>query len=228
MIREFQYTFQDLKITPKDFAGLPGFNNDNVLSHFPELIEIALKEAPNLCEIRAGFKYFDHFVINLTHQNIIIDNQTFSPGEIIATQLKNASSVAVFLCTAGANISNYSKLLAENGNHLLSYIFDLTGNLITEKVLDKLIIDFEKEVKLSGLKISDFYSPGFCNWNITEQLKLFSLLPENFCGISLSESMLMNPIKSVSGIFGVGKTLTRNNYRCNWCSDMNCLYRRKK
>ena len=228
MIREFQYTFHGLEITPTDYAELTDFNQDDTLNPFSELIETVLKEAPVLCEIRAGFKYFDPIEINSKYQNITIDNQTLSPGKIIFTQLKSTQSLAIFVCTAGAKISNRSKLLAENGNHLLSYFFDVTGNLITEKVQNKLKDDFEKEVNLSGFKISDSYSPGFCNWNIIEQLKLFSLLPQNFCGISLSESMLMHPIKSVSGIFGVGKTMTRNGYRCNWCNDMNCLYRKTK
>jgi hypothetical protein len=40
---------------------------------------------------------------------------------------------------------------------------------------------------------------------VAEQHKLFSLLPPGICGITLSDSALMHPIKSVSGITGIGK-----------------------
>jgi hypothetical protein len=79
-----------------------------------------------------------------------------------------------------------------------------------------------------GLHITNRYSPGYCDWDIREQKKLFELLPENFCGISLLDSMLMKPIKSISGFIGIGSNVTFNRYTCNYCKDRNCLYRNKR
>lgn len=228
MIREFQYTFSDLQLVPRDIAELIGFNSDSVPDPFPGLIEVALKESPDLFQIRAGFKHFDSVEIDIQQQKITIDNQIFSPGKIIFTQLKKATSVAIFLCTAGEEISNHSKQLALEGDQLLSYVFDVIGSLAAEKTLEKLKAEMEKELINTGMKISDPHSPGYCNWNISEQQNLFSLLPDNFCGITLSSSFLMNPIKSVSGFWGIGKTMKQSGYQCYRCGDANCLYGRIK
>ncbi len=195
MIREFQYTFHDLEIVQEDIIELLGFNQTNVPEPFPEMIDKALKEAAEICEIKFGFNYFNHFEIDPVKQEITVDHLIFSPGKNVIAELKNASSIALFVGTAGENISLHSMRLAENGDQLLSYIFDIIGSLAADITQEKVNHELEKEVSKSGLKTSNSYSPGHRDWNISDQLKLFSLLPDNFCGVTLSESLLMNPYK---------------------------------
>jgi cobalamin-dependent methionine synthase I len=80
----------------------------------------------------------------------------------------------------------------------------------------------------SGYKITNRYSPGFCGWQTSEQFKIFKLFPANFCGVTLTESAVMNPIKSVSGLFGVGQHVEYHEYHCELCDAVNCIYRDKK
>jgi hypothetical protein len=63
---------------------------------------------------------------------------------------------------------------------------------------------------------------------MAEQNKLFSFLPEGFCGVTLSESALMIPLKSISGVIGIGKEVMFNQYSCSDCNDANCIYRKIK
>jgi cobalamin-dependent methionine synthase I len=60
---------------------------------------------------------------------------------------------------------------------------------------------------------------------VSEQQKLFSFFPENFAGISLSDSSLMNPIKSVSGIAGIGTAVKYLGYACDDCTQADCVFR---
>jgi hypothetical protein len=78
---------------------------------------------------------------------------------------------------------------------------------------------------VSGMKITNRYSPGYCSWNVSEQKKLFSLLPEGCCGITLSASSLMSPIKSISGIIGMGRSVEFKEYVCEICSMKDCIFR---
>ena len=78
-----------------------------------------------------------------------------------------------------------------------------------------------------GLNITNRYSPGYCGWDVSEQQKLFFLLPENCCGIRLTDSSLMLPIKSVSGVIGVGKTVRKTAYKCAVCDKEDCYLRRR-
>ena len=190
-----------------------------------------MDEAPKLCNIRGGYKIFDSLTVSQTEQKLQIGNTTFNPAKIVTGQLKEASSGAIFLCTAGHSISNISKQLLAGEDPILGYVYDVLGSVTVEKATDKIQNNLHEEVKKSGLDISDRYSPGYCDWSVEEQKKLFAIMPDNFCGITLSESSLMQPIKSVSGIIGIGEELKQKGYQCKWCSDPDCIYgkiRRKK
>jgi hypothetical protein len=88
--------------------------------------------------------------------------------------------------------------------------------------------ELEKTMISCGKKITNRYSPGYCGWDVAEQHKLFRLVPGNFCGIRLTESALMDPIKSISGIIGIGENVKFNKYTCNLCDFKNCRYRNSR
>jgi len=231
MEREFTFDFEELGIEPADLGELMGFGPGEIPEPFPELIEAGLKTAPGLCHLRGGYIIFSPVVFNPEQLTIGIGNTFFKTGKVVYTQLKKATSAALFACTAGAGISGLSKKLMAEGDMLAGYVFDVLGSVAVEKAINKIEAELKKEVSASGSGISTRFSPGYCEWDVAGQQQLFSQLPENFCGISLSESSLMSPIKSVSGIIGIGKGMEQKGYQCNWCNDLNCIYgriRRKK
>jgi hypothetical protein len=231
MIKEFRYTFDELRIVKNDITELLGFNDSDLPEPFPELIDSALKIAPSLCDIKGGYKIFNHEEISIDSEFIRIANQIFNPSKIVKTQFKNADSLALFISTAGIEITEHSKKISETGDPISGYIFDVLGSVTVEKAADKMLQSLETEIQKSGLKISDSFSPGYCEWSVAEQQKLFSLLPENFCGVSLSASSLMWPIKSVSGMVAIGSDMEHKGYQCYWCTDKDCVYgkiKRKK
>lgn len=231
MIREFHFQFDELNIVPSDLTELLGFEDGIVPEPFPEIIQQAISDASQLCTIKGGYKIFDSICIDLQNETISIENQSFSPTKIVTTQLKGSTSAALFICTAGDGITKHANKTILEGDPMLGYIFDVIGSVCVEKAIDKIQAELAKEQKQKNLNISDRYSPGYCEWSVSEQQILFQLMPENFCGVSLSDSSLMNPIKSVSGIIGIGSKLQQKGYQCLWCTDKNCIYgkiKRKK
>ncbi len=228
MIKEFQYTFNELGIERDEIGDLMGFEDNVIPEPFPELIDYALNNVPSQCSIRGGYKIFNSNESHINKNTITICKQVFNPSKVVVTQFKNASSFCLFICTAGPEISQYSKNFSDNGDSLLSYVYDIIGSVIVEKATDKIQKTLELECQKSGLKISDRFSPGYCEWSVSEQKVLFSLMPEKFCGVSLSESSLMAPIKSVSGIIAIGESLEQKGYQCHWCSEKNCIYGKNK
>ncbi len=49
------------------------------------------------------------------------------------------------------------------------------------------------------------YSPGYCGWHVSGQMALFDYLGPDAVGITLTESFLMHPLKSVSGVIVAGQ-----------------------
>lgn len=231
MIKNYDYSFDELQIKPAEIEELMGFNPGDSPEPFPDLIEEGLKAAPDHTKIEGGFAIFEKVEVNHEKKFIRIGNQVFTPGEIVVTQLKNATSAALFACTAGEEISAFAQKQTASGNEFLAYVLDVIGSVIADKTVEKLQDEIQAIINQSGMGITDSFSPGYCNWSVAEQQKLFSLLPDNFCGIKLSSSSLMHPIKSVSGIIGIGSNCKQKGYQCEWCNDKDCIYgriRRKK
>ena len=141
-------------------------------------------------------------------------------------QIKRATRLVIFVCTAGNKISERSKQLMDEGDLLNGYVFDSFGSLVVETAMDLIQNNLKEKLLSSKLNITNRYSPGYCGWDIAEQQKLFSMLPEKFCGIELNDSCLMSPIKSVSGIIGIGESVKFSSYTCNICDSQNCIYRK--
>jgi hypothetical protein len=223
MTKIFQFQYKNLNVLCEEIEEFMGFEPGESPEPFPELIEQALLMAPEHCKITGAFKIFSEITVHQKTESIQIENQLFSPGKIVVSQLKDATEIALFVCTAGAEISEFSKQKAAEGDEMMAYVIDVIGSVTVDKATGKLQEKILNEVKQAGLNITDPFSPGYCNWSVAEQHKLFSLLPSQICGISLSDSSLMHPVKSVSGITGIGKDCKQIGYQCNWCTDRECF-----
>ncbi len=117
----------------------------------------------------------------------------------------------------------------EEGQFLEGYIADLIASTLAEAAA-QYVHDHLKEIAepWRGMKITNRYSPGYCGWKVDEQQKLFSLFPEGSCGITLSASSLMSPIKSLSGLLGAGPDVSFRDYTCELCSMKDCTFRKTR
>jgi hypothetical protein len=159
-------------------------------------------------------------------EKISIPGLAFDSGKIIHKMLRHSESYVFFLVTAGPEPENLARSLMTEGSYLEGYIVDLAASAIVDLAADQIQEQVRNLAENRGVKITNRYSPGYCSWNVVEQQKLFSLFPEGCCGISLSESSLMNPVKSVSGIIGIGTEVAYRDYTCEICPMLNCHFRK--
>ena len=157
---------------------------------------------------------------------LTIETTDLNIGRQICGYIKESFQVAMFLCTAGEDFTRMTNQLNEQGDIMEVYILDAIGSLTVEKAMDKIQESLKISVQEKGYKISNRYSPGYCNWPLSNQKSLFELIGENPAGIKLSDSCLMTPRKSVSGIIGIGKNLKHHEYGCKICSNSTCIYRK--
>jgi len=152
---------------------------------------------------------------------------TFDAGRIICRQLRGAQRYAVFVATVGNGYFQWTDAVKRRDDMFQTYAMDCVGSQIVESVADYMETVLQAEIDPAGFKHTNRFSPGYCGWHVSEQPKLFSLFPEqNPCGIELTESCLMLPIKSVSGIIGIGPDVRYLQYSCGICDKKDCYKRR--
>ncbi len=222
----FQFEFAELKLNTSQIENTIGYKEGENRGLVTDLIKDILIESEEICTIKAEYAIYDNVKLNNIDKSIDIDNLNFQINKIVFGQIKKSESVAIFLCTAGKDISARSRKTMNERDLLKVYIYDVVGSEVVEAAADLMQENLGLMVSDEGMKITNRFSPGYCGWNVAEQHKLFRLMPENYCGITLTDSALMNPVKSVSGIIGIGKNVKKNPYTCNLCDNENCIYRK--
>ena len=221
----YRISFNELAITRSTLSSLMGYKPGTLPEPLPEMIDEAISLAADYCDINGGLIIKDKLCFNKDDHILSVDDVAFNLQTIVYNQLKKAEKIAVFACTAGPAISDLSKKLLAEGDLTTGYIMDIIGSAVVETAMDRIQIRLSSRMTALGLNISNRYSPGYCDWDVSEQHKLFSLLSDHFCGIELSDVALMYPIKSVSGFIGIGGNIRYHDYPCNHCKRHNCLYR---
>jgi len=224
----FNINFSDLKINIAQIEMVMGYKEGESQETISELTMKILREAESMCRVKAEYAVSPILKVNDMEKTIEIGDQVFNVKKIVYGQLKRSDSVAVFLCTAGEEIGLRSREAMKAGDLLEGYIYDVVGSEIADAAADIMQNKLREELALEGKKITNRYSPGYCDWDVAEQHKLFQLLPDNFCGIRLNSCALMDPEKSVSGFIGIGTNVRYNEYTCGFCDMKDCTYRRVK
>jgi hypothetical protein len=227
-----QYFFPDIKkskilVNPKNILGLLGSHGGPADAHASDRIDYYIHVCMEIMSPSAGY-----VLVTAEHpesaEEIAIDGVHFQSGKIVSSMLKHSEIYAFFLVTAGPGPEKLARDLLEKGEYLDGYITDLVASALADAVADCVHEEIRKEADSLGMKMTNRYSPGYCSWDVAEQQKLFSLFPENSCGISLSESSLMSPVKSISGIVGMGPRVKFNAYTCKICPMKDCLFSKER
>ena len=226
-IHSYNLDFSEIKLEKEEIAAFMGLGNSPD-EPFSTMIDKAIELLSENKHIAGGYVIRPVTDFSIKEGSITVGDESFNTGRMITTFLKGSEYAALFTCTAGFEVEKWSNKYKEEGDLLMSYVIDATGSLLVEGAMD-IVYDKLKHLTTSkDLALTNRYSPGYCEWQVADQQKLFSFLPKDFCNISLSESSLMTPIKSVSGIVGIGKSVSFGGYICDTCNSKDCVYRAKK
>ena len=153
---------------------------------------------------------------------------SFTIGEIISRQLKGSEGYACFIATSGSEFEDFQRRLTKDGDMVRVFIADALGSVIAEKCADEMEKNLQESIGKLGWHHTNRFSPGYCGWHVSQQQLLFPIFKGETCGVALTDSSLMIPIKSVSGIIGLGKEVCKLDYTCGICDFEKCYKRRKK
>ncbi|MEA3288453.1 MAG: vitamin B12 dependent-methionine synthase activation domain-containing protein [Candidatus Marinimicrobia bacterium] len=197
----------------------------NIPGLLRETLDRLTGEIRDHISIKAGFRIFATEEVRIDKTLIHLQDKRFQSGRIINSQLKKAETIALFVCSLGEEFDHWVRLLKKADDMLITYSADVLGSELVELAVDWLETRIALEAGQNGYSHSNRYSPGYCGWPLMDQHTLFSFLPENYCGIKLSKSALMAPIKSVSGLYGLGRSMRKRAYQCSICAATDCYKR---
>lgn len=221
-------TYDKLGITHADIYEQIGYGeaaaDDDVqreVTEVEKLIKAALR--PEYCF------FITKGELNATDNTLSAMGNTFTAGRIICRQLRGSAAFAFFIATAGKAFEELQQSLKREGDMVKIFIADAIGSVIAEKTADRMEERLQACINPYDWRHTNRFSPGYCGWHVSQQQMLFKMFGvEEPCGVTLTPSSLMMPIKSVSGVIGVGPEVRKLEYSCGLCDLKDCYKRRKR
>ncbi|MGD9143465.1 MAG: vitamin B12 dependent-methionine synthase activation domain-containing protein [Dehalococcoidia bacterium] len=168
-------------------------------------------------------------ILSVSRNKIKILGDVTIKSKVLAILMKKCRKVAVFALTIGPYLEEMVAYLAEKNMVLQATVLDAIGSAAAEKLAGLVQEKIKLKAAEEGLVIGRRFSPGYCDWPVKQQEKVFRLLDGDTAGIRLNESSLMIPQKSVSGVIGIGlpgKGIEEYN-PCVTCLKKDCPGRRR-
>jgi hypothetical protein len=187
-----------------------------------DAIDEAIAEAGALSSARAGWRFIDEKDFALDLPRFVCGDITLTPSEPVARHATGTVTIAAVVGSAGPGIESRSRDLLGGEDPLKGFILDWIGSQVADQSGRAAVSAIRNIVAARGWKSTPLFSPGTCGWDIVDQQNLFKLFPDRFLGISLTASSLMRPIKSVSGIVGLGPDVDDSMDLCSVCGFEKC------
>jgi len=189
------------------------------------LIDRHIQDASWLIEPQCSYVIKD--VERVEGTRVFLEDVIFE-SRVIAQLMQRCQKAAIFAVTIGGLLELKVKRLVEKRQVLEAAIVDAIGSDAADKLAETIHSQIGEIASAQGLNVSLRFSPGYCDWDIAQQKMVFQAMNGHSLGIRLTDSCLMVPRKSVSGIIGMSSCngeLEKWN-PCKTCDQSDCPGRR--
>ncbi len=190
-----------------------------------KLVEDCLEELEKSVNCRSFYRRFPLTILD----NFELDFTCFKVrSRALSHNLRDCQEVILFAATLGAGVDlllrRYNKLAMSR-----AVVMQACAAARIEKYCNEINEKLKAEASKEGFYLRPRFSPGYGDLPISCQPDFCRVLQaEKTVGITLTESYLMMPSKSVTAVIGMSRQksdcLTEG---CEACSNTNCLYRRE-
>ncbi len=207
---------------------LLGQHTDTVSGRVSRQIEKCICQLDR--QIRPKVVFTTRKIKTIENGTLVVDGGVRLTSIKMTDTFMKCNRVTFFLATIGGLVDNVIDTSLKKKNLSDAYICDAIASEAVESTVDEFQKRMDAAVKEKSLRTTLRFSPGYCDWKIQDQEKLFQVLNNDLIDVKLNSSCLMAPRKSISGVFGIGDSGLLDNGRtnpCRLCSMRSCIARRK-
>lgn len=196
-------TITEVNIDKNEVCRHLGYQERSPSASVLSLIDSQIAKAYKL--IKPTYTYELRAIEGILGQDIFVANSLVFTSKTISYVLSDCKWVAIFLVTIGNDLEEESLKLMEKGEMLKAAILDAIGTEAVAQALYELQDTVKEIARAKGCQAVLRFSPGYCDWDVSQQKLLFQAIDSTSLGVRLTESCMMVPLKSISGIIGIGK-----------------------
>jgi hypothetical protein len=223
---QFKYSFDDLALAVSDVVKVLQYEGGNSAEANKVLINELFTEVRDFLTVRCGYVLYDNPVFDKEPYHLHLRGVPLNLGTNLFQQFRRSSRIAVFLCTIGPGLDEWSRKLMDNGEFMKSHIAEVLGEMVMESALDKLDDSLKHSFGRQPMNLTNRISPGMCQWKGFDGTRLLGLFPPEFCNLRINGHISVHAGKVITGIVGVGKDVRTISTHCDHCSSPICILRR--
>ena len=172
-------------------------------------IELSIEKAEQYCMPSARIIYMP--IIARSNNEITLENGIVLISDKLARMLINSEEVLIMGATLGSDVSKKIEDELRFGDKVFSVILDGYASESVDSALDFVMqCETQKLVSKSQVLTKHRFSPGYGNLDMRFQKDLFEMLRFEEMGVTITDSYMLMPEKSVIALAGV-KTVNMNN-----------------
>ena len=195
-------------------------------AEFPaSYVEEACLEVQLAAEPRGIYQEYEY---DAETHTILSDPPMVLEAQSIIKHLGNSKKVYVLGVTVGEGVEERSSSLFKEGNYTVGLLVDAAATTAVEQVANQVNEIINRLAKKAGYKPTWRFSPGYGNWPIEEQKKLGQIIKTEKIGLTVTDTYMLFPRKSVTAIIGClpGNEEQKTQRGCTSCSQQDCFSRR--
>lgn len=217
MINIIKSPSSEIKISRKEVATYLGYYSVGCDCTTEDMMQCCKKEFLGCANFIACY---EKVPVKIVDGIVDLGFKTFN-SHSLAENLAGCDYAYVMAATTGIEAQ---RLIERNSviDPLKGLVTDCTGSAAIEAFCDKINFSFENPDFLRPR-----FSPGYGDLALEYQKDIIEYLEtKKNIGMSLTESLMMVPVKSVTAIIGIGKEKNKcTGPGCMLCSGTNCPYR---
>jgi hypothetical protein len=230
---EFAETFRSVDVEPGEYNRLLGYPRGWVLNgRARELADRARdwygRHGRPWVHVREAAS------LELTERSFRIEATAFSSERFRRALLAaEAHRVVLAVISAGPELEQETSQLWSNEKPDECFFLDAFGSAVVERLAAMTGARLRACVQGDHLAVLPHYSPGYSDWDLSEQKSLFELINAHIpsCPVEALDSGALRPKKSLLAVFGIAPLAARvrqvnDEVPCENCSLNSCDYRR--
>lgn len=179
-------------------------------------------------EAAAGRKsIYRIFDLEQTADDKFIIGKRSIQSQNLGRNLRGCSKIVLFGATLGIGVD---RLITRTSltDMAKAVILQACAAAMLEEYCDECQSNIGRELEAEGFYLRPRFSPGYGDFDIRYQAVLMQMLDcAKNIGLTMTDSYMMTPTKSVTAVIGAGTTMEKCHIKgCESCSKKNCTYRR--
>lgn len=166
-----------------------------------QMIKEACEKLMEVIKPQAIFEEFDLSFESQNEKNIISFADVCFESKDLARNLQNCDKTYLLACTIGPQVDSIIRR-EQTLNAAMAAILQGAGAMFIEKLVDLSNMQIKMDAQRNGRITKPRYSPGYGDVPLSCQKDFFRLLPCTRIGLTLMDTLIMAPEKSVTAYIG--------------------------